>query len=73
MGRSCTGEIRQNGPGHDLYFKSTFAQDTTNPFEGGDGYTALTLPGMGVLLLTESAVEQELPLDVTVTEADFDG
>lgn len=72
MGRNTSGEIRPNGPGHDIYLKEQFAQDSQNPFSAYDTYTAITIPHTAVVLLPADAVG-ELPLTLSITEADING
>lgn len=72
MGRMITGEIRPNGPGHDLYFKEQFAQDSQYPFDGYDRYTAVAIPDTAVVLLPMNSLD-DLPLTLSITERDIDG
>lgn len=69
---TMTGEIRPNGPGHDLYLVEQFAQDSLYPFEDYDQYRAVAVPETAVVLLPERFVE-DLPVTLTISQEDING
>ncbi|QCW05240.1 hypothetical protein [Natrinema pallidum] len=68
MQLEMTGSVVENEPGVQTYFREEFRESPAFPFDPGDEFRAIGVPGTDMLVLVEADRDLEFPIELIIRD-----